>query len=57
VLRNTYWLLALSMIPPVLGAFVGVQLHMVNLFSGGLGMLLFMAVAFGFIFAIEKTKD
>jgi modulator of FtsH protease len=57
VLRNTYWLLALSMIPTVLGAFVGVQLHMVNLFSGGLGMLLFMAVAFGFIFAIEKTKD
>jgi modulator of FtsH protease len=25
VLRNTYWLLALSMIPTVLGAFIGVQ--------------------------------
>jgi modulator of FtsH protease len=27
VLRNTYWLLALSMIPTVLGAFVGVSLR------------------------------
>jgi modulator of FtsH protease len=56
VLRNTYWLLALSMIPTVLGAFIGVQLHMA-LPAGGLGMLLFLAIAFGFIFAIEKTKN
>ena len=56
VLRNTYWLLALSMIPTVLGAFVGVTTHMPML-TGGMGMLLFMAIAFGFIFAIEKTKD
>ncbi len=56
VLRNTYWLLALSMIPTVLGAFVGVQLHL-PMMGGGMGMLLFMAIAFGFIFAIEKTKD
>ena len=55
VLRNTYWLLALSMIPTVLGAFVGVQLQL-PMPSGFLGMLLFLAVAFGFIFAIEKTK-
>ena len=25
VLRNTYWLLALSMVPTVLGAWIGVQ--------------------------------
>ena len=56
VLRNTYWLLALSMIPTVLGAVVGVQLQ-VSLFNGGVGALLFLAIAFGFIFAIEKTKD
>ena len=56
VLRNTYWLLALSMIPTVLGAFVGVQMHMA-LPAGGLGMLLFLAIAFGFIFAIQKTKN
>jgi modulator of FtsH protease len=56
VLRNTYWLLALSMIPTVLGAFIGVTMQ-VPVLSGGLGFLLFMAIAFGFIFAIEKTKN
>jgi modulator of FtsH protease len=55
VLRNTYWLLALSMLPTVLGAFVGVQMKFA--LGGGLGFLVFMAVAFGFIFAIEKTKN
>ena len=56
VLRNTYWLLALSMIPTVLGAFVGVQTGLA-LPGGFLGMVIFLAVAFGFIFAIEKTKN
>jgi modulator of FtsH protease len=56
VLRNTYWLLALSMIPTVLGALIGVQLALPML-SGGMGFLVFMAIAFGFIFAIEKTKE
>jgi modulator of FtsH protease len=55
VLRNTYWLLALSMLPTVLGAFVGVQMKFA--LGGGLGFLVFMAVAFGFIYAIEKTKN
>ncbi|MGK5014241.1 MULTISPECIES: Bax inhibitor-1/YccA family protein [unclassified Janthinobacterium] len=56
VLRNTYWLLALSMIPTVLGAFIGVQMHLPML-SGGMGFIIFMAVAFGFMYAIEKTKN
>ncbi len=56
VLRNTYWLLALSMIPTVLGAFIGVQMQLPML-TGGMGMIIFMAIAFGFIFAIQKTKD
>lgn len=56
VLRNTYWLLALSMIPTVLGAVVGVQLHLA-MPGGMLGMLVFLAIAFGFIWAIEKTKE
>lgn len=56
VLRNTYWLLALSMIPTVLGAFIGVTTQLPVL-RGGMGFILFMAIAFGFIFAIEKTKD
>jgi modulator of FtsH protease len=57
VLRNTYWLLALSMVPTVLGAWVGVASGIGQLFSGGLGMILFLAGAFGFIYAIEKTKN
>lgn len=56
VLRNTYWLLALSMIPTVLGAFVGVQMQL-PMPSGFIGMAIFLAIAFGFIFAIEKTKN
>jgi modulator of FtsH protease len=56
VLRNTYWLLALSMIPTVIGAYIGVTTRLPML-SGGFGFLVFMAIAFGFIFAIEKTKE
>ncbi len=58
VLRNTYWLLALSMIPTVLGAWLGVQFHL-SLFAGSpmIGFVVFMAVAFGFFYAIEKTKN
>jgi modulator of FtsH protease len=56
VLRNTYWLLALSMVPTVLGAYIGIQTRM-PIMSGGFGLILFLAIAFGFIFAIEKTKN
>ena len=58
LLRNTYWLLALSMIPTVLGAWLGLQVHFA-LFSGSpmIGFIAFMAIAFGFFYAIEKTKD
>lgn len=56
VLRNTYWLLALSMIPTVLGAFIGVSMELPML-GGGMGFIIFLAVAFGFMFAIQKFKD
>lgn len=56
VLRNTYWLLALSMVPTVLGAWLGVATGITASLSGGLGLIVFMAGAFGFMFAIEKTK-
>jgi len=57
VLRNTYWLLALSMLPTVLGAWLGVQLNF-SLLAGSpmLGFVAFMAIAFGFFYGIEKTK-
>jgi len=56
VLRNTYWLLAVSMLPTVLGAWVGVASGISYALSGGLGIILMLAGAFGFIYAIEKTK-
>ncbi|WP_256080254.1 Bax inhibitor-1/YccA family protein [Massilia sp. YIM B04103] len=56
VLRNTYWLLALSMIPTVLGAVIGVSFG-VPIPHGFMGFILFMAVAFGFIYGIEKNKN
>lgn len=57
VLRNTYWLLALSLLPTVLGAWLGVSTGITRSLSGGLGLVVFMAGAFGFMFAIEKTKN
>jgi modulator of FtsH protease len=57
VLRNTYWLLALSLLPTVLGAWLGVTTGVTRSLSGGLGLIVFLGGAFGFIFAIEKTKN
>lgn len=57
VLRNTYWLLALSMIPTVLGAWIGVSTGVASAMSPGIGLVVFLAGAFGFMFAIEKTKN
>jgi modulator of FtsH protease len=57
VLRNTYWLLALSMLPTVLGAWVGVATGITASLSGGVGLIVFLGGAFGFMFAIEKTKN
>jgi modulator of FtsH protease len=58
VLRNTYWLLAISMIPTVFGAWLGVQLKF-TFFSGSpfIGFMAFLAIAFGFFYVIEKTKN
>ncbi len=57
VLRNTYWLLALSMVPTVLGAWIGVSTGLARAMSPGIGLIVFMVGAFGFMFAIEKTKN
>ena len=57
VLRNTYWLLALSLLPTVLGAWLGVSTGITRSLTGGLGLIVFMGGAFGFMFAIEKTKN
>ena len=57
VMRNTYWLLALSLLPTVLGAWLGVATGITASLGGGLGLIVFLGGAFGFMFAIEKTKN
>lgn len=57
VLRNTYWLLALSLVPTVLGAWIGVTTGVVAQMGIGMSAVLFLGGAFAFIFAIEKTKN
>jgi modulator of FtsH protease len=57
VLRNTYWLLALSLLPTVLGAWLGVATGITKSLSGGVGLIVFLGGAFGFIYAIKKTKN
>jgi modulator of FtsH protease len=58
VLRNTYALLALTMVPTILGAWIGVTTGF-SLFAGNpfIGFIAFMAIAFGFFWAINKNKD
>ena len=57
VLRNTYWLLALSMVPTVLGAWIGVSTGLMRTMGVGMSTIVFLAGAFGLMFAIEKYKN
>ena len=57
VLRNTYWLLALSMIPTVLGAWIGITTGITRALTPGISLIVFLAGAYGLMYAIHKTKD
>ncbi|MBK6470421.1 MAG: Bax inhibitor-1/YccA family protein [Betaproteobacteria bacterium] len=57
VLRNTYWLLALSMVPTVLGAWIGVQTGLMRGMGPGMSAIVFLVGAFGLMFAVEKFKN
>jgi modulator of FtsH protease len=57
VLRNTYWLLALSLLPTIAGAWLGVATGISTFLQGFVGLGIFMVGAYGFIFAINKTKN
>lgn len=58
VLRNTYALLAVSMVPTVLGALVGIQLNF-SFLAGSpfMAFMLFLGIAWGFMYGIERTKN
>jgi modulator of FtsH protease len=57
VLRNTYWLLAISLLPTVAGAWIGVATGITAAMGGMMSLVLFLGGAFAFIYAIEKTKN
>jgi modulator of FtsH protease len=57
VLRNTYALLALSMVPTVLGAWLGVAMGGFSLGGPLMTFVAFMAISFAFFFGIQKFKD
>ena len=57
VLRNTYWLLALSLVPTVLGAWIGVRTGLMANLGMGVSTIVFLVGAFGLMFAIEKFKN
>ena len=58
VLRNTYALLSMSMVPTVIGAVLGTMFGS-SLMVGSpiLSMLIFLGISWGLMFAIEKNKD
>ena len=58
VLRNTYALLGVSMIPTVIGAIVGTNLSFAFMRASPIiSVLVLMAIVYGLMFAIEKNKD
>jgi len=59
VLRNTYWLLALSMLPTIAGALAGMQLNFIALFKAAPIMtpLLMFGVMIGSLFVVTRLRD
>jgi modulator of FtsH protease len=58
VLRNTYFLLALSLIPTGIGALVGINLNFGFMRASPIvSSLVLLAVIYGMFFAIEKNRD
>jgi modulator of FtsH protease len=57
-LRNTYLLLALTLIPTAFGAFIGMNLNFGILRANPIvGSLVILAGVYGMFFAIEKNRD
>jgi modulator of FtsH protease len=59
VLRNTYWLLALSMLPTVAGALVGMSINFIALFKAAPIMtpLLMFGVMLGSLFVVTALRN
>jgi modulator of FtsH protease len=58
VLRNTYLLLAITLIPTAIGAAIGTNLNLAFMrASPVISFFVILAVFYGWIFAIERTKN
>src|SRR6266481_6036174 len=58
VLRNTYWLLAISLIPTVIGAAIGTNIDLGFMRASPiLSFFAILAFFYGWIFAIERNKN
>ena len=59
VLRNTYWLLALSMLPTIAGALIGMSLNFAAFFHASpiMAPLLMLAAMFGSLFLVAALRN
>ncbi len=58
VLRNTYWLLALSLIPTIIGAAIGTNIDLGFLRASPiLSSFAILGIFYGWIFAIERNRS
>jgi modulator of FtsH protease len=59
VIRNTYWLLALSMIPTVAGAFLGSSMNFAAFYRASpvMAPLLMFAAMFGMLFVVSALRN
>ena len=59
VLRNTYWLLGLSLLPTVAGAFAGMSFNFIGLFRAAPIMtpIVMFAVMLGSLFVVTRLRD
>src|SRR4029453_6621208 len=59
VLRNTYWLLALSMLPTIAGAWAGMQFNFIALFKAAPIMtpLLMFGAMIGMLFVVTRLRN
>ena len=58
VLRNTYWLLAISLVPTIIGAAIGTNINLGFMrASPGLSFVAILVIFYGWIFAIERNRN
>jgi modulator of FtsH protease len=58
VLRNTYWLLAISLVPTAIGAVLGMNLNLSFLRANPIvSVIAMIAIFYGWIYAIERNRN